>query len=80
MVRRSAAARPAMEPGPGPIGDFQVFGERPRGICGSETQSVAVEVKNMTARRPADTRCAFDQSLQNGLKITGRATDDLENF
>jgi hypothetical protein len=58
---------------------FQVFSET--GSCaigGSKTKIFAVELENMTALGPAEPRCALDQSFQNGLKIEGRAADDLE--
>ena len=39
---------------------FQVFSETgPRAIGGGETQIFPVELENMTARRPAEPRCAL---------------------
>ena len=59
---------------------FQVFSETgPRAIGGGETQIFAVELENMTARRPAEPRCALDQSFQNELQIERCAADGFED-
>ena len=77
----SSATRPTTDPRPGLIGSrlhaFLVFG-RKAVACGVMVEVVLRE----SDRRPfgvAQARRRFDQRVEHGLQIEGRAADDLEH-